>query len=553
MTVSSTTNRKTFTGNGVTVAFATSPIVFFDAGDLTVYKVVTATGVATLQTITTDYTVSGGDGSTGTVTMVTAPASTETLVIVRELDLVQEVDFVNNEATDAEVAEDALDRLTMIAQQLSARLDRAFVLSDSDISGADGELPVPEASSLIGWNSAGTALQNYATADLDSALTTAFTLTLLDDTTAAAARTTLGLGTMAVEANPLTANGSLLTRASGVLAEKTIGSDGYDLRANGVPLWLPPSLRQQIINGEIIESHASNAVTYTLKGKGGVDLSATNPCFLLFPSGTLTSGDFDIIKVTANISVTVSSGSTLGHASNIPQHSFIYAINNAGTAELAISNLPPDYPGTFLGVRKISTTAEGGAGAADSATGIYSTTARSNVTWIPLAKVLGTQTTAGTWAASPTQIDMAPFSIPTCAFSAQRSAAQAIGSGAWTKVQFNSEIHDIDGTYDAATNYRHQPNVAGLYRYMHQSSYSEQLVAGQCGHEVYKNGSSNLLRYWSAVANGAEGGHAGGEILMNGTTDYAEAFVYHSSGANKNIGGTVQTAFIGSRVGGGKS
>jgi hypothetical protein len=160
MTVSSELNRKEYAGNGATVAFATSPVVFFDEADLQVYVVVDATGVATLKTISTHYTVSGGDGSTGTVTMLTAPATGETLVIVRNLEMVQEVDLVNNDASDAEVIEDALDKLTMMAQQNSARLDRSFVLPDSDTSGASTEIPAPEASTVIGWNSAGDALEN---------------------------------------------------------------------------------------------------------------------------------------------------------------------------------------------------------------------------------------------------------------------------------------------------------------------------------------------------------------------------------------------------------
>ena len=137
MTVSSTTNRKSFAGDDVTVAFGTSPVVFFDDTDLEVYLVTTATGASTLQTLTTHYTVSGGAGSTGTVTMVTAPASTETLVILRVLPLTQTDDFVNNEINDAEVLEDRLDRLTMIDQQLDERQDRALQIAVGETLGDD--------------------------------------------------------------------------------------------------------------------------------------------------------------------------------------------------------------------------------------------------------------------------------------------------------------------------------------------------------------------------------------------------------------------------------
>lgn len=207
MTVSSETSRKTFTGNGSTTSFATSPMVFFDSDDLEVYVVTTATGAATLLTENTHYTVSGGDGSTGTVDTSAgsspygAPSASQTLVIVRNLDIVQETDFAQNDPSDAEVAEDALDRIVMLIQQLDRRIDGAFRLPDSDVSGADAELPTPEALALIGWNSAGTALVNYAAGEIsDEIAVTSYAETLLDDATASEARTTLGLGTMATQA-----------------------------------------------------------------------------------------------------------------------------------------------------------------------------------------------------------------------------------------------------------------------------------------------------------------------------------------------------------------
>jgi len=80
----------------------------------------------------------------------------------------------------------------------------------------------------------------------------------------------------------------------------------------------------------------------------------------------------------------------------------VLAINNAGTIELAAVNLAG---GTRLDeANLITTTAEGGAGAADSATVIYSTTARTNVAYRVLGIVRSTQATAGTWATAPSLI-----------------------------------------------------------------------------------------------------------------------------------------------------
>lgn len=186
MTVSSELNRKEYAGNGVTTAFGTSPVVFFDASDLEVYDVLDSTGVATLKTITTDYTVSGGAGSTGTVTMLTAPASGHTLVIVRSLPLTQADDFVQNDASDAEVVEDALDRQTMIAQQLQAQIDRAVKVADSDITGVSLTLPNAAARALMvmGFDADG----GFTLYDPESAVSSGENVSFLQSGTGAVAR-----------------------------------------------------------------------------------------------------------------------------------------------------------------------------------------------------------------------------------------------------------------------------------------------------------------------------------------------------------------------------
>lgn len=204
MTVSSATNRKEYAGNGATTAFATSPVVFFATTDLAVYVVVDATGVATLKTITTHYTVSGGAGDVGTVTMITAPATGETLVIVRDVPATQGSDLVNNNGSDAEVVEDALDRLTMLAAQNEAAIDRALRLTDSDISGVDMTITGLEAGNLIAVNSAGTGLEPKTPTSLSLVAVSAFINTLIDDTTAAIARATLLIETKSTVASATT-------------------------------------------------------------------------------------------------------------------------------------------------------------------------------------------------------------------------------------------------------------------------------------------------------------------------------------------------------------
>lgn len=192
MTVSSTENRKQYAGNGATTSFATSPVVFFVAADLTVYIVNNTTGAVTNLTLNTHYTVSGGGGSTGTVNLAGGSSphgallTGTTLVIVRDLAITQASDFVNNDSSDAEVAEDALDRLTMIAQQLDARLDRSIAQQDSDTINL-GLLPngVDRASKTLGFDAAG-ALTVYAPA---SAVTEAANVTVTQSGSGATSET----------------------------------------------------------------------------------------------------------------------------------------------------------------------------------------------------------------------------------------------------------------------------------------------------------------------------------------------------------------------------
>jgi hypothetical protein len=148
-------------------------------------------------------------------------------------------------------------------------------------------------------------------------------------------------------------------------------------------------------------SVGSSALTIALKTPAGADATAAAPLTIPFRSATLSSGALAVRKATAAASLVVSSGSTLGTSSGVEAWLFIYALDNSGTIELAVT-------GTYYGSDYIgNTTAEGGAGAADSETTIYSTTGRTGVAMRLLAAVRTTQTTAGTWAAVPAETRLA--------------------------------------------------------------------------------------------------------------------------------------------------
>ena len=125
MTVSSAVNKVSFNGNGSQTVFAYS-FKIFDQDDLTVI-LRNASGGETVQAISTKYTVSGvGNANGGNVTMVTAPASGESLTIIREQPLTQGLDLVANDPFPAGSFEDQLDKLTFMVQQHQEELDRSI-------------------------------------------------------------------------------------------------------------------------------------------------------------------------------------------------------------------------------------------------------------------------------------------------------------------------------------------------------------------------------------------------------------------------------------------
>lgn len=127
MTISTTTSSIAYTGNGSTTAFAV-PFAFFDAGDLQVVQRDILTGAETVMALSTSYTVSGGGGSSGTVTATTAPAATVTWTIRRVTAPTQLVDLPANGPFPADTVERAIDRVVAVVQEVRRDLARALLV-----------------------------------------------------------------------------------------------------------------------------------------------------------------------------------------------------------------------------------------------------------------------------------------------------------------------------------------------------------------------------------------------------------------------------------------
>jgi len=132
MTVSSSTNRASYSGNNTLTTFAYGFKVF-DQDELTVILRSSA-GTETVQSITTNYTVTGvGAAGGGNVVFGAAPASGVTIVILRELDLDQGLDLVPNDPFPAQSLENSLDKLTFMVQQHKEELGRTIKASRTNV------------------------------------------------------------------------------------------------------------------------------------------------------------------------------------------------------------------------------------------------------------------------------------------------------------------------------------------------------------------------------------------------------------------------------------
>lgn len=149
-------------GNGVSTTLAID-FPFHSVEDLIVIETIIATGAETTKVLNTDYTVGGAQDDAGhfpdggEITFTTPPASSVRVVAYRDPPMSQGVVLQETGKIPVKAAiESPLDKLTMIDQRLSERIDRALRLSDGD-SLEMGRLPVKgvRASRYLGFDGDG--------------------------------------------------------------------------------------------------------------------------------------------------------------------------------------------------------------------------------------------------------------------------------------------------------------------------------------------------------------------------------------------------------------
>jgi len=170
-----------------------------------------------------------------------------------------------------------------------------------------------------------------------------------------------------------------------------------------------------MVNGTIAESRAANATTIALKTLAGADPAAVDPVQAVFRNVTPGTGNYVPIAIATALGLTIPSGATMGFASATAGRLWLLGLSVAGAAELAVINCRDGttnsiYPLAGFGI--ISTTAIDTA--SDNAHVAYSAVARSDVPYRVLGYLTWESglTTAGTWDAAPTRIELYGLGVP---------------------------------------------------------------------------------------------------------------------------------------------
>ncbi len=211
MTISNETVSVSHNGNASTSLFAISGISFTDNADIDVYirDVGESPPTEALKTITTHYFMTDGSGNqTNPATHVkfdtgsghSIPAADQKVVIKRKIDLTQSTDYVSGASFSADSHESALDKLTLLIQQMQEQINRTWLFPETYLRDTPYQMPEPGNNAVIRWNSDGSALIS----DLSLATAAYKVSPSADDSTADYLEEKLkpGTGLSATTANP---------------------------------------------------------------------------------------------------------------------------------------------------------------------------------------------------------------------------------------------------------------------------------------------------------------------------------------------------------------
>ena len=263
--LSANTPRISYTVNqGVTQTSFPVPFVFFTAStDLNVFVDNVERTFDASTSSTSLYTVSGGDGSTGTVTTsVTGASGGSTVVITRSIPLARTTDFPSGGAFEIAKLNTELDTLLTMISDSQDENSRAIRLLDNDVT-ATLTLPLKadRAGKILGFNS------SSGNAEAVNHITTA-----------AVTVSTLSAGASATVS--VSQSGNTATFAFGIPTGATgatgpAGADGADGDMVSFNVAGTSGSPQTITNGNTLTIAAGSGITTTASSTDTVTVAVT--------------------------------------------------------------------------------------------------------------------------------------------------------------------------------------------------------------------------------------------------------------------------------------
>ena len=205
MTITSNILRRDYTANGVNTTYAFDFPIFYESNATPKFSleviVADTTGAESIKIETTDYTITynttdyvNGVINQGNVVFGTAPLNNYKVSLLRKVNFTQNNDITTSgsDALPGTALEGSLDKLTLMLLEQKENLNRVFKLpKSSPLSNIEFPIGASQANQVIAVNNAGDNLTTKDLADVGLAPVSTFAKTLLDDTTASEARTTL--------------------------------------------------------------------------------------------------------------------------------------------------------------------------------------------------------------------------------------------------------------------------------------------------------------------------------------------------------------------------
>lgn len=168
MTVATTQNRISYTGNAITTAF-TFPYPFRSSSDLIVILRTIATGAESVQATPANYAITAvtddgtGGFSSATITFVTPPPATQQIHIIRNTPTLQTADYTSGSTIVPATLEGGLDTLAIGTQYAADALDRVLRARRTD--GVVNDLPssITRANKVLAFDASGQPTVSTAT------------------------------------------------------------------------------------------------------------------------------------------------------------------------------------------------------------------------------------------------------------------------------------------------------------------------------------------------------------------------------------------------------